>query len=148
MGQRMGTTTVRGPEQRRRESLDRLDREADIWVATADRAGAACLVPLSFLWDGELMWLSTRLTNPTGRNLRELGRARLSLADTHDVVLLDGTVRTLSLAQAPRPRRTPSPRSRAGTRAGRRTAPPTRTSRCAPPTSRRGAECRSTRTGT
>ncbi|QKV95013.1 pyridoxamine 5'-phosphate oxidase family protein [Streptomyces sp. NA02950] len=92
---------VRGQEQRKRDLLERLEREADIWVASADGQGLPCLVPLSFLWDGGAIWLSTRRTNPTGRNLREVGRARLSLADTRDVVLIGGTVEVFAPDQVP-----------------------------------------------
>ncbi|WFB09637.1 pyridoxamine 5'-phosphate oxidase [Streptomyces sp. LX-29] len=87
------TTAVRSAEQRRRDLLERLEREEDIWVASADSAGVPCLVALSFLWDGEAIWLSTRRSNPTGRNLGEPGRpVRLSLAHTRDVALLEGRV--------------------------------------------------------
>lgn len=83
---------LRGPRQRRADVLDRLEREIDIWVATAGPDGVPCLVALWFVWDGECLWLSTRLTNPTGRNLRDGGRARLAFGDTRDVVLIDGDV--------------------------------------------------------
>ncbi|MEU8823354.1 pyridoxamine 5'-phosphate oxidase family protein [Streptomyces sp. NPDC048636] len=92
---------VRDQRQRKRDLLARLGREADIWVASADGHGLPCLVPLSFLWDGEAIWLSTRRANPTGRNLLEVGRARLSLADTRDVVLIGGTVEVFALDEAP-----------------------------------------------
>jgi len=80
----------RDPAQRKQDALARLEREMDVWVATADTDGLPCLVPLWFLWDGEALWLATRLTTPTGRNLRDAGRARLALGDTQDVVLVDG----------------------------------------------------------
>lgn len=41
------------------------------------------------------------LTNPTGRNLRDGGRARLAFGDTQDVVLLDGDVRTFEGRDVP-----------------------------------------------
>lgn len=73
------TTTPPEPrsgEQRRCDVLGRLEGESDIWVASADSEGLPCLVPLWFLWDGRAVWLSMRDTNPTGRNLRDRGRAR------------------------------------------------------------------------
>jgi hypothetical protein len=88
------TEPPRTAEQRRRDVLARLERELDVWVASADSDGLPCLVALWFVWDGEAVWVSTRLTNPTGRNLRDGGRARLAFGDTQDVVLLDGEVRT------------------------------------------------------
>ncbi|WP_327312354.1 pyridoxamine 5'-phosphate oxidase family protein [Streptomyces sp. NBC_01235] len=95
------TEPPRGPEQRKQDLLDRLEHEIDIWVATADREGLPCLVALWFVWDGEHLWLSTRLTNPTGRNLRDGGRARLALGDTRDVVLVDGEVETYTSDEVP-----------------------------------------------
>jgi hypothetical protein len=45
--------------------------------------------------------VSTRPTNPTGRNLRVGGRTRLAFGDTRDVVLLDGEVRTFEGQDVP-----------------------------------------------
>ncbi|MEU5053158.1 pyridoxamine 5'-phosphate oxidase family protein [Streptomyces sp. NPDC021096] len=92
---------VRAPEQRKRDVLERLGRELDIWVASADAEGVPCLVPLWFVWDGEAIWLSTRAGNPTGRNLRHGGRTRLALGHTRDVVLVDGTVETFGSSEVP-----------------------------------------------
>ncbi|GGX97132.1 pyridoxamine 5'-phosphate oxidase family protein [Streptomyces hiroshimensis] len=101
--------TVRGPRtpeirsgaQRKRDVLERLGRELDIWVASAGADGVPYLVPLCFLWDGEAIWMATRPANPTGRNLREGGRARLALGHTRDVVLIDGDVETHSAQEVP-----------------------------------------------
>lgn len=114
------TASPREPGQRRQDVLDRLDRELDIWVATADADGSPCMVPLWFVWHEEAVWLCTRLTNPTGRNLRDGGRTRLALGHTRDVVLIDGEVDTFALREAPPPRPARSPRRPAGTRAGQR----------------------------
>ncbi|MFJ3670939.1 pyridoxamine 5'-phosphate oxidase family protein [Streptomyces sp. NPDC090106] len=91
----------RSPRQRKRELLARLDRETDVWVATADADGVPCLVPLWFLWDGEALWLATRPTTPTARNLRDAGRARLALGDTQDVVLVDGDAELFDADEVP-----------------------------------------------
>lgn len=85
----------RGPEQRKREALERLARDSDAWGATADATGEPCFVPLAFWWDGETVWLSTRDSNPTGRNLCASGRVRLCFGHTRDVVLVHGTARML-----------------------------------------------------
>ncbi|MFD6876779.1 MULTISPECIES: pyridoxamine 5'-phosphate oxidase family protein [unclassified Streptomyces] len=91
----------RSPEQRKREALERLARDVDVWVATADATGEPCLVPLTFWWDGEAVWLATRDTNPTGRNLNASGRVRLSFGHTRDVVLVHGTSRTVPREDLP-----------------------------------------------
>ncbi len=95
------TDPPRSAERRKDDVLSRLKRETDIWVATADDAGLPCLVPLWFVWHREAVWLSTRITSPTGRNLRDGGRARLALGDTLDVVLLDGEVTVFAPADVP-----------------------------------------------
>jgi hypothetical protein len=95
------TGPPRTPEQRKADLLDRLEREIDIWVATADTEGVPCLVPLWFVWHDEAVWLCTRLTNPTGRNLRGGRRARLAFGDTRDVVLVDGDVETFTTPRVP-----------------------------------------------
>ncbi|MEW9555636.1 pyridoxamine 5'-phosphate oxidase family protein [Nonomuraea sp. NPDC050783] len=92
----------RTPGQRRQDVLDRLERESDVWVASADAGGVPYLVALWFVWHEQAAWLSTRATNPTGRNLRAGGRARLAFGDTHDVVLIDGEVTTYAAHEVPR----------------------------------------------
>ncbi|MGW0830267.1 pyridoxamine 5'-phosphate oxidase family protein [Streptomyces prunicolor] len=95
------TVPPRGPAERKRDVLARLERELDIWVASADADGLPCLVPLWFLWDGQSVWVSTRATNPTGRNLSAGRRTRLALADTRDVVLIDGEVTAFTAQDVP-----------------------------------------------
>ncbi|MER5936073.1 pyridoxamine 5'-phosphate oxidase family protein [Streptomyces sp. NPDC001928] len=82
----------RSPERRKQDVLDRLERETDVWVASADSDGVPCLVALWFVWDGDALWMATRPGNPTGRNLRAGRRTRLAFGDTRDVVLIDGEV--------------------------------------------------------
>lgn len=97
------TSTRPGPRpaaQRKQAVLERLRTENDVWAATAGPDGVPCLVPLSLHWDGTAVWLATRGTNPTGRNLRDTGRVRLSFGDTRDVVLIDGSVETLTREEA------------------------------------------------
>ncbi|MEU3605602.1 pyridoxamine 5'-phosphate oxidase family protein [Streptomyces sp. NPDC035033] len=83
---------IRDTAQRIKDVRERLERETDLWVASAGPGGTPYLVPLSFLWDGSAVWLVTRLSNPTGRNLAAHPRTRLALGDTRDVVLIDGEV--------------------------------------------------------
>ncbi|MFH8754417.1 pyridoxamine 5'-phosphate oxidase family protein [Streptomyces atroolivaceus] len=82
---------ARGPEQRKQDALDRLEKEDDAWVATASAHGVPCLVPLSFVWDGGTLLLATRRTNPTAVNVTPSGQARVTLGHTRDVVLIEGT---------------------------------------------------------
>lgn len=93
----------RAREDRRQDTLDRLDRDVDVWVATADAAGGVpYLTPLSFLWDGSALILSTPAASPTGRNLRASGRVRVGLGLTRDVTIIEGAVQeTIPAADMP-----------------------------------------------
>ena len=54
------------------------------------------MVPLSFLWDGATLLIGTPSVSPTGRNLQAIGRVRLGIGPTRDVVLIEGTARALT----------------------------------------------------
>lgn len=77
-------------DERKRDILDRLTHDVDAWVATASPDGAPYLMPLSFLWDGTGLLMSTRSSNPTLVNLRARALAHVSLGQTRDVVLITG----------------------------------------------------------
>ena len=62
------------------DTLARLDTDVDLWVATA--GATPHLIPLSFLWDGATLLISTPEASPTGRNLRATGRVRLGFGPT------------------------------------------------------------------
>ncbi|MEV0096848.1 pyridoxamine 5'-phosphate oxidase family protein [Streptomyces sp. NPDC050738] len=76
---------------RRRETLDRLAAERDVWVATAHPDHGPHQVPLWFVWDGQAVWVCTGAGSATVRNVRKDPRVRLSLPHTFDVVMLQGT---------------------------------------------------------
>jgi Pyridoxamine 5'-phosphate oxidase len=91
----------RTPEQREAEALRRLEQDRDVWVATADRTGVPCMMPLSFWWDGTRVWPATRDTNPTGRNLLDSGLVRLCFGTTRDVVHIEGTAESFTRETVP-----------------------------------------------
>jgi hypothetical protein len=97
------TPPPRSPRQRRQDTLERLERDGDAWVATADPAGGTpYLVPLSFLWDGRTLLLATPSASPTSRNLQATGKVRLGIGPTRDLVLVEGTVgEVLPAAEVP-----------------------------------------------
>ncbi|MFF4193863.1 pyridoxamine 5'-phosphate oxidase family protein [Nonomuraea sp. NPDC001831] len=94
------TPPARSPEQRKRDTLDRLEHDVDVWVATAGDGGPY-MTPLSFLWDGHRLLLSTADATPTARNLLDGGTVRLGLGLTRDVVLIHGTVTAQPAATIP-----------------------------------------------
>jgi hypothetical protein len=91
----------RGAAQRKQDTLARLARDIDVWVATASQQGEPYLVPLAFVWDGARVTLSTPEASPTGRNLEASGRVRLGFGPTRDVVVMDGTVETFTRENVP-----------------------------------------------
>ncbi len=89
----------RSREQRRMDTLHRLANDVDCWVATAGES--PYLIPLSFLWDAGTLLMSTPESSPTGRNLRARGTVRVGLGPTRDVVLIEGTVQVVTIAELP-----------------------------------------------
>jgi hypothetical protein len=85
-------------DQRVSDTLRRLSDDVDAWVATASPDGSAHLVPLSFLWDGETLLMSTAAATPTARNLVAAREVRIGVGPTRDVVLIHGTVTVLEPA--------------------------------------------------
>ena len=84
------------------DTLARLENDIDLWAATAHPdGGAPGLVPLSFDWDGGDILLATGRNTPAGRNLRDSGLVRLSLGELRDVVMVDGSVIEVPLADVP-----------------------------------------------
>jgi hypothetical protein len=93
---------ARTPEQRKHDTLQRLEHDVDAWIATADGdSGTPYLVPLSFLWDGGTVVVATLAASPTARNLQATGRARVGIGPTRDVVLIEGTVDAVPATEIP-----------------------------------------------
>lgn len=81
----------RSIEQRKRDTFARLSAEKDAWIATADAAGNAYLLPLSFLWDGVGLIVSTLRSSVTGRNMSRGGRVRACIGALRDVTIIEGS---------------------------------------------------------
>jgi hypothetical protein len=81
---------ARSAEQRKQDTLNRLASDVDAWIATADSAGNAYLVPLSFLWDGTGVIVSTPSSSVTGRNLSRSAGVRVGVGLVRDVITIDG----------------------------------------------------------
>jgi hypothetical protein len=92
---------ARSAEQRKRDALDRLGRDEDLWLATASAHGDPYLVPLSFTWHREQVVMATSAESLTVANLRARPTARVALGHTRDVVLIDGDVTIVELGDVP-----------------------------------------------
>jgi hypothetical protein len=76
---------------RKQDTLRRLEQDVDAWVSTASLDGTPYLMPLSFLWTGDHLLLSTFGTNPTACNLRDNPTIQLTIGETRDVIHVTGT---------------------------------------------------------
>jgi Pyridoxamine 5'-phosphate oxidase len=84
---------ARPRDQRVKDTLELLQTEVDVWIATASRTGKPYLVPLSFYWDSEAMIVTTTRSSRTGRNFAETGRVRAAIGRTRgQVVVIDARV--------------------------------------------------------
>ena len=91
---------ARSQLQRKQDTLIRLEQEVDAWVATAGaESGTPYLIPLSFLWEGKTLLISTPSSNPTSRNLQASGKVRLGIGPTRDLVLIEGTAEALEASE-------------------------------------------------
>jgi len=98
----MTPPSARTAEQRKKDTLHRLDHDVDAWVATAGPdGGAPYLVPLSFVWDGAVLLFATPADSTTGRNLVATGRVRLGIGSTRDVVLVEGGAQAVTAEDLP-----------------------------------------------
>ena len=98
----MAETAVRRSTSERIENvLALLSSEMDAWLASADPDGAGYLVPLTFFWDGTALIFATPGNSRTARNLRRAGKTRIGLGGTRDVVMIDGPVELIAIADDP-----------------------------------------------
>ena len=87
---------ARSAKQRKQDTLARLERDVDAWVATAAaEGGEPYMMPLSFLWRDGAVYVSTRATNPLARNLVATGTVQLAIGGTRDVVRVEGVSEAL-----------------------------------------------------
>jgi hypothetical protein len=93
----MNPEPPRSREQRKVDTLAKLQSEVDLWVASADEGGDAYLVPLSYVWDESVLTVATPRASRTARNLGRAGRARVALGPTRDVVIVEGTVEAIPI---------------------------------------------------
>jgi len=80
---------MRSTAERKADALAKLEKEANVWVATAASDGRAHLVPLSLCWFEGAVVVATEARSPTARNLAASGQARLAVGAADDVVMID-----------------------------------------------------------
>jgi general stress protein 26 len=91
--QARGRTT----QQRKVDTLDLLNRDRYLWLVTSNGEHSAHGIPMTFYWDGELLWTVTMRHEQTGRNLQRTGWARALLGTPADAVIVQGTASLLEV---------------------------------------------------
>jgi hypothetical protein len=76
-------------EQRKADTRAALDKQRDLWLATADTHGKPHLIAVSAWWDGNHVIIATAASSRTARNLDTNGVARLALGSPEDVIVID-----------------------------------------------------------
>lgn len=93
---------ARSAEQRKHDTLQRLEQDVDVWVATSDaQSGDPYLIPLSFYWDGTDLWLGTLINSLTSRNVQASSKVRLGLGVTRDVIMIDAIATMVASGDLP-----------------------------------------------
>jgi hypothetical protein len=95
------TAPARSRSQRKKDTLEKLRTEVDLWVASASEDGHAHLVPLSYHWDGATLTLATPRKSRTAKNLIRAGWARVALGPSRDVVIIEGPVEAIRIGTMP-----------------------------------------------
>ncbi len=79
-------------DERRADVLAALNKQADLWLATADNTGHAHLIAISAWWDGNNVIVATTRGSRSARNLESTGAARLAIGTPDDVIVMDANL--------------------------------------------------------
>lgn len=80
---------MRSTVQRKSDAIAKLNKDQDVWLATADDRGIAHLVPLSLCWHDGMVVVAVEARSRTARNASASGQARLALGPSRDVVMIN-----------------------------------------------------------
>jgi hypothetical protein len=80
---------MRSAAQRKSDAIEKLNKDQDVWVATATDRGIAHLVPLSLCWHDDMVVVAVEARSRTARDATASGQARLALGPSRDVVMID-----------------------------------------------------------
>lgn len=102
---------LRNTAQRKADVLAALQKNGDLWLATATPSGKPHLIAVSSWWDGGQVVIATTGHSRTARNLEATRLGRLALGSPEDVTMVD-----VALSEST-PVRSASPEVRAGFKA-------------------------------
>jgi pyridoxamine 5'-phosphate oxidase-like protein len=80
---------LRSQAQRKADVLVTLEKNADVWLATASASGQPHLIAVSSWWDSRDVVIATTNGSRTARNLKATKRGRLGVGSPGDVVIID-----------------------------------------------------------
>ena len=80
---------MRDTETRKADVLNALEKQKDVWLASADPAGRPHLIAVSAWWDGVDLIVATRGASKTARNLSMTPSAKVAHGAPSDAILLD-----------------------------------------------------------
>jgi len=93
---------LRTVEARKADVLVALERQGDLWLATAGAAGRPHLIAVSAWWDGTDLVVATTATSRTASNLAGGPNVRLAAGAPNDVIMIDArVVESVAANQAP-----------------------------------------------
>jgi hypothetical protein len=91
---------MRSTAERKSDAVGKLEKDPDVWVATASERGIAHLVPLSLCWHAGTVIVAVESRSRTARNALASGQARLALGPSRDVVMIDAAATVVTASAA------------------------------------------------
>lgn len=92
------TPTPRPLTERREAARQKMFTHHRLWLATGSDGHGAHLIPVSFIWTNEHLTMATLARSRTMVNLRANPRARAAIGHPDDVVIIDGDVSIVDVA--------------------------------------------------
>jgi pyridoxamine 5'-phosphate oxidase-like protein len=83
---------MRDTATRKKDVLEVLAKQGDLWLATADRTGKPHLIAVSAWWDGSDLVVATLGSSRTAANLASGREVRLAGGTPGDAVMIDAKV--------------------------------------------------------
>ena len=80
---------MRDKSTRKVDALAALEKQKDVWLATADVAGHPHIIAASAWWDGTELVIATRAATKTARNLAMNPSAKVARGAPSDAVVID-----------------------------------------------------------
>jgi hypothetical protein len=80
---------MRDAKTRKADTLAALEKQKDVWLATADPAGKPHLIAASAWWDGSQLVVATRAGTKTARNMETNPIVRVARGAPSDAIVIE-----------------------------------------------------------